>query len=45
MAWGLHVNDQQLGRSLIYAGLFGGHAIVLFVLARFYVVGEQRGWW
>jgi acyl-CoA thioesterase len=45
MAWGLHVNDVPLGRSLFFTGLLGGHAIILFVLARFYVVGEQRGWW
>ncbi len=45
MAVGLHVNDRELGQSLVYSGLLGGHAIVLFVLARFYIVGEQRGWW
>lgn len=45
MAWGFHVNDRELGQSLMFAGLFGGQAIVLFVLARFYVVGERNGWW
>lgn len=45
MAWGLHINDVQLGRSVFMSGVLGGHAIILFVLARFYVVGERRGWW
>ena len=45
MGWALHTTDPQLGHAAFLGGMMVGYGGITFTLARYYVVGEERGWW
>lgn len=45
MGWAFHTTDRQWGQIAFLGGLVLGYAGMTYTLARFYVRGEQSGWW
>jgi hypothetical protein len=45
MGWALHTNDPGYGSIAFFGGLVVGYAGIAVSLARFYIRGENDGWW
>jgi hypothetical protein len=45
MGWALHTTDFELGHAAFLGGMMIGYGGIAFTLGRYYLVGEERGWW
>ena len=45
MGWGLHTKDPGLGEIAVLGGLLVGYTGIVVTLARYYLRGEEAGWW
>jgi hypothetical protein len=45
MGWGLHTRNPGLGQISFLGGLFVAYAGIVVTLARYYLRGEETGWW
>lgn len=45
VGWALHTTDPAWGEIAFLSGLIVGYAGITFTLARFYLRGEEAGWW
>lgn len=45
IGWALHTTDAANGQIALLAGLIIGYAGMTVTLARYYLKGEESGWW
>lgn len=45
MGLGLHLSDPATGQIAFFAGLVLGYTGIVIALARYYLRGEEEGWW
>lgn len=45
MGWAFHTTDRGYGQIAFLGGLIIGYAGMTITLARYYLKGEQSGWW
>lgn len=45
IGWAIHTTDPGWGRIAFLAGLIIGYTGIVVTLARYYLEGQQAGWW
>ena len=45
MGWGLHTTDPELGAIAFLGGLLLAYVGIVVTLARYFLLGEESGWW
>lgn len=45
MAMALHTTDRDLGQIAFLSGLIVGYAGIVVTFARYYLRGQNQGWW
>ena len=45
MGWALHTTDREYGEIAFFGGLIVGYSGIVVTLAKYYLRGEQAGWW